>query len=68
MKFNIDDVIITKNNLYQVIICEGGLYEIECIKFLEVEDLGDGVICKSIESKIWISDFVCWRFNLVNED
>ena len=67
MKFNVNDVIKTKSNLYEVVCCEGGLYKVKCIKFLEAEDLGDGIICHSIGCKIWVSDFVCWKFELVNK-
>lgn len=67
MKFNIDNVIKMKSNLYKIISCGGGLYKVKCIKFLEVENLGDGILCNSVESEIWISDFICWKFNLVSE-
>lgn len=49
-------------NTYKVLLNDSSLFCLECIEFVQVENLGDGIMASEVMSKTWVAGFFSYMF------
>lgn len=69
MTFQIGDLIQEENglNVYRIVSFQGRLALLQCVYFVESEDMGDGIYCHCLGMEIWIAQFHLPWYTKVSE-
>ncbi len=49
-------------NTYKVLLNDSNLFCLECVEFIQVENLGDGIMSSEVSAKIWVAGFFSYMF------